>query len=435
MSSDRSLRRVRVLYSFPHRIGAGRICTTAWEQVRGSTAAGADLVVHPGAVARPLPDTVDVRPTLARGKVRLPYRALGRMRALTLHDRIVARRLPLVAERVDVVHAWPSAAVETLRAAKELGLPTVLERPNAHTRFAYEVVQRECDRVGVSLPPSHEHAFNPAVLEREEEEFLLADRLLCPSDFVEQTFLDAGFPPDKLVRHAYGFDQAVFHPSSRPRDPARPFTAIFVGVAAVRKGLHFALEAWLRSRAARDGKLLIAGELLPAYERKLGSMLAHPSVSVLGARRDVADLLRQSDVFVLPSIEEGSPLASLEAIGCGCVPVVSTVCEGPCRHGETALVHDVGDVETLSDHLTQLYEQPSLREELRENALRASVEWTWDAAGDRLAAVYREVGGFAPRRSAGQLPTGEGSNADCVTRASFRPLYSSGQSRSMLRKR
>ena len=51
----------RVLYSFPHRIGAGRICYTAWEQVAGLHAAGAAPVVHPASVHRPLPDGVCVR--------------------------------------------------------------------------------------------------------------------------------------------------------------------------------------------------------------------------------------------------------------------------------------------------------------------------------------------------------------------------------------
>ena len=39
-----SNRPIRVLYSFPHKIGAGRICYTAWQQVAGLAAAGADVL-------------------------------------------------------------------------------------------------------------------------------------------------------------------------------------------------------------------------------------------------------------------------------------------------------------------------------------------------------------------------------------------------------
>ena len=206
---------VRALYSFPHRIGAGRICETAWQQVAGVAAAGADVLVFPGAVARELPTTIRVRPTLAWGSVRIPYRALGQRRALALHDHVVARRLPSLVGKIDLVHTWPSGALETLRVGNKLGIPTVLERPNAHTRFAYAVVQRECERLSVPLPPDYEHAYDATVLEREEEEFMLADRLLCPSDFVAQSFLDEGFPAEKLVRHSYGYDETIYRPAER----------------------------------------------------------------------------------------------------------------------------------------------------------------------------------------------------------------------------
>jgi hypothetical protein len=96
--------------------------------------------------------------TLARGRLRLPYKLLGSKRTLALHDYIVAGRLKNLADRFDIIHTWPSGALRTLKAAAELGIPTVLERPNAHTRFAIEVVKQECERLGLTMPPGHEHA-------------------------------------------------------------------------------------------------------------------------------------------------------------------------------------------------------------------------------------------------------------------------------------
>ena len=394
-------RRIRVLYSFPHKIGAGRICETAWQQVTGVAAAGADVLAYPGAIAKPLPAAVRVRPTLARGRVRVPYRVLGQWRALHVHDRIVARRLERVADEVDIVHVWPSGALNTIKTAARLGIPTVLERPNAHTRYAYEVVQRESERLDVPLPADYEHAFNAAVLQHEEEEFRLADKLLCPSDFVRSTFVEEGYAPEKLVRHSYGFDDAVFYPEPEKERTVRPFTALFAGLAAVRKGLHYALEAWLQSSAHRDGVFLIAGSFLPAYEAKLASLLAHPTVRVLGHRHDVPQLMRQSDIFILPSIEEGSPLAALEALGSGCVPLVSDVCVGACRHRENALVHQVGDVETLASHINLLHSDRSLLADLRAGAIRSAPGCTWTSAGARLLEVYGGVVESAPATADG----------------------------------
>jgi glycosyltransferase involved in cell wall biosynthesis len=312
--------------------------------------------------------------------------------------------------RFDVVHTWPLGARETLKAAKELEIPTVLERPNAHTRFAYEVVREECRRLGVELPPDHEHAYNEAILEKEEEEYELADYLLCPSEFVVQTFLDRGFRPEKLLRHIYGYDEHVYFPARDGRR-AGGLRMLFVGVAAVRKGLHYALEAWLASPAPENGgEFLIAGEFLPEYERRLAAMLAHPSVEALGHREDVPELMRTSDVLVLPSIEEGFGLVCAEAMGSGCVPLVSDACTDVCVHGENALVHRVGDVDELTRHISAVQEDPQLLTRLRLGAARTAPKVTWAAAGRRLAHVYATASQRSPtpiaiRRGGGVGPT------------------------------
>jgi glycosyltransferase involved in cell wall biosynthesis len=382
---------VRVLYSFPHKLGAARICGIAWNQVNGLAKAGADVVVFPGVLYKPLPASVKVRPTLAWEKLRIPYKLLGTIRACALHDFTVARRIENMAGQIDIIHAWPLGGLLTLKTAARLGIPTVMERPNAHTRFAYDVVQRECDRIGVVLPPNHEHAYNEASLRKEEEEYRLADRLLCPSEFVVRTFLDQGFPREKLARHIYGLDEKTYFPDHKPVGPRRGLTMIFVGVCAVRKGLHLALEAWLQSPAHKDGTFLIAGDFLPAYAERLSSMLAHPSVKVLGHRKDIPELMRKSDVMVLPSIEEGFGLVCTEAMGSGCVPLVSDACTDICEQMKNALVHHVGDVETLAKQITLLHEDRALLERLRTTGLRRVPEITWDAAGEQLLRVYQEV--------------------------------------------
>lgn len=382
---------IRVLYSFPHKLGAERICNTAWQQVNGVAMAGADVLACPGVLFRPLPRAVKIWPTLARGKFRIPYRLLGRMRACALHDYLVSRRVKKLAGQIDIIHTWPLGALQTLKIAKALGIPAVLERPNGHTQYAYEVVQGECKRLGLSMPPNHEHAYNSTILEREEREYDLADRLLCPSDFVAQTFRDRGFPDEKLARHQYGFDEKTYYPD--PQKVARNggLTVLFAGGCAPRKGLHYALEAWLKSPAHEKGTFLIAGEFIPGYAERFSTQLAHPSVKVLGHRRDLPVLMRRSDALVLPSIEEGSALVTYEARGSGCVLLVSDAAGAVCTHFENALVHHAGDVAALSEHMTMLHEDRLLLRKLRDATLQTASKATWEAAGMKLLQIYRET--------------------------------------------
>jgi glycosyltransferase involved in cell wall biosynthesis len=397
---NRNSKPIRVLYSFPNKLGADRICYSAWQQVNGLHAAGAEVLAYPGSICRAVPEGVTLRPTLSRGKLRIPYKLLGGNRAYALHDFIVARRLEKLVGQIDIIHTWPRGARRTIEAATRLGIPTVLERSNAHTRYGFEVVQKECDRLGVHLPPGNESAYNEETLRIEEEEFRLADRLLCPSEFVVKTFLEKGFAREKLARHIYGFDDKTYFPAANYQPNKAGLKMLFVGLCAVRKGVHYALEAWLKSPAHRDGTFTIAGEFLPDYAEKLAPMLSHPSVRVLGHRNDVAELVRNSDILTLPSVEEGFGLVCTEAMGSGSVPLVSDACTDVCQHMQNALVHNVGDVDTLARHITLLNDDRTLLQKLRSAGLRERNNLTWDAAGVKLLEAYRETIDMYPRMKA-----------------------------------
>jgi glycosyltransferase involved in cell wall biosynthesis len=381
---------MRALYSFPHKLGADRICYIAWQQVRGLVSAGADVLLFPGVLSRPVPDSVEIHPTLARGRLRLPYKLVGKLRALALHDKIVARRLEKLTGKVDVVHVWPCAALETIKTAKRLGIPTVLERPNAHTRFCYEVVAAEHKRIGIQTPHG-DYQPDDVLLAREETEFAACDFLLCASEFAAGSFLDLGFPEGKILRHQYGFDENEYFPAAALRERGKKFTALFVGVDAVRKGLHLATAAWLSSPASKTGTFFIAGELTEEYKRRFATDLSHPSIVQLGHRHDVAQLMQSADILLMPSIEEGFALVCAEAIGAGCVPLASTACTEMCQHMENALVHNAGDLSTLQQQITDVYNNPDLLARLRAGTLQSRSGWTWAEAGRVLVDAYERA--------------------------------------------
>ena len=160
-----------------------------------------------------------------------------------------------MAGKFDIFHGFALGSLESLKTARKLGIPTILERSNAHTRFAYEMVETECRKLGVEMPGNHSHAFNAQVLRREEEEYDAADFLFCPSEFVARTFEERGFGREKLARFQYGFDEYVCYPPADRRGDKRGLTFLFAGECTPRKGLHYALDAWLRSSACNDGRI------------------------------------------------------------------------------------------------------------------------------------------------------------------------------------
>jgi glycosyltransferase involved in cell wall biosynthesis len=128
--------------------------------------------------------------------------------------------------------------------------------------------------------------------------------------------------------------------------------AVFVGRLANEKGLDTLISAWPVVRAKYPRACLtLLGEgphrpLLEAQVKTIGMTLGrHQAVDLAGTASDPTEVLRQADLFILPSREEGMSIALLEAMALG-VPVVCSSISGnrrvveDFRHGRLAPVDD-----------------------------------------------------------------------------------------------
>lgn len=381
---------MRILYSFPYALGAPGVGTTAAQQVLGLAKRKHNLTVFSGSI-HPGHSTVGVdhHTTMMIGGMRVPHRLLGLDRSMAFHDFRVAQHLRKNPTAYDAVHCWPGVSLHTARAAADVGLPSLREVPNTHTANAYEVVAKLCEELGVELPRGHSHRMNPSRLKREEAEYEASSGLLVPSDYVRSTFIERGIPPEKLLRHRYGFDPQAFIPA--PARAPGPFHAIFLGTIEPRKGLHIALEAWRRSEAYKHARFSIYGKIVDGYRRTIESYLPMEGVTIHDFTDDPAGALATADALILPSFEEGSALVTYEAQGCGAVPIVSNAAGAQCVHEVTGMLHQPGDVDTLASHISRLINQPDFLAGLRAAVLQHRDELTWDAAAERLEWCYEQA--------------------------------------------
>ena len=402
--------RMAVLYSFPHALGAPGIGWTAWNQVDELVRAGHDVHLVAASVARPVAGLASATTSLAVAGQRVPHRVMGRDRALAWHDRVAAH---LVARRSpDVVHVWPLAAERTIAAARGRGIPAYREVPNTHTANAYEVVARESARLGLVPRAGASHTADPRRLATEEREWATATALLVPSDAVAASFLERGFDPARLRRHRYGCTPAA--PVTRAVRRDAGIRAVFLGRVEPRKGLHHALDARIASSASRDGRFLVFGAVDDAYLGVLADRLAHPSVELRGVTASPVDELARADVLLLPSLEEGSALVTYEAQVAGCVPLVSTAAGALLEHDVHGLVHDPGDVATLTAQLDRLAGDPAALARLSDAAMSHAPELSWAAASRSLVAAYGHPAAGAPAADEVDAPLDEETRADAA---------------------
>ena len=382
----------RVLYSFPDTLGKPGIGTTALEQVRSLARLGLD--VHVAATSLAADPGVPCTLTMTPAGRRVPHRALGRdragaLRAYAWHDRRVAALLKRRAGSFDVVHCWPQATIQTARSARAHGIPVLRQAPSTHTAHAIATVNQVHEELGLALERENVHGHSAELVARERDEYEAVDRILVPSEHAAQTFVGNGVPSERIGLHRFGCDLERFTPSAA--SPERPVTFVFAGRGEPAKGLHLALRAWSDSGVGTEARLVIFGDIEPSFRRYLGALLKQPGLEERGFSRDLAAPMRDADVLLLPSLNEGSALVSYEAQASGCVLAVSDATGAYADHMVHGLIHEAGDVAVLTEHLSVLVRDRSLLERLRTSCLADRDRLSWDAAARELAGVYTDT--------------------------------------------
>jgi len=227
-----------------------------------------------------------------------------------------------------------------------------------------------------------------------------------------------GVGPDKLVHICNGVDMHWFQPASSGRAPlpvpdfAGP-DAFVVGsvlrMQPVKDPMNLVhafvrlLARWPRLRARARLVLIGNGPLYTEAENELRSAGVEQFAWLPGARNDVAQLLRGFDAFVLPSLAEGISNTILEAMATG-LPVVATRVGGNpelIRDGETGVLVPRSDPEALAHALRTYIEDPALAARHgRAGRARVEQEFSLEAMMRRYMAVYDDVLGVAPTKSA-----------------------------------
>jgi len=130
-----------------------------------------------------------------------------------------------------------------------------------------------------------------------------------------------------------------------------------------------------------------------AAEQETDRLNLGDDVRFLGKVDDVAELLRGSDLFLLPSETESFGLAALEAMACG-VPVIASAVGGlpeVVTSGETGFLASVGAVEAMAAEATAILSDPVRHARMRTAAATRALDFSAERVVPEYEALYREV--------------------------------------------
>jgi glycosyltransferase involved in cell wall biosynthesis len=202
-----------------------------------------------------------------------------------------------------------------------------------------------------------------------------------------------------------GIDPATIASASDPaetrkihRVAASDFVFLAVGRLSPQKNFPLMLRAFKDFVSVRpDAKLLIAGvgpdeEMIKSVATGFG---LDENVGFLGRQKDVAALLKAADVFLMPSLFEGMPLALVEAMFAGLPAIVSNipVMREAIEHERNGLMVDPMDHKALTAAMIEIASDAGLRDRLGAAALEtasqkfhiAKIAADWEALFDRMS--------------------------------------------------
>jgi N-acetyl-alpha-D-glucosaminyl L-malate synthase BshA len=228
-----------------------------------------------------------------------------------------------------------------------------------------------------------------------------SDRVTAVSAFLrEETYRAFGCAGCDVIVIPNFVSTAEYHPptgDTRRRSLAPDGHKVLVHVSNFRpvKRVTDVVRVFAGVRRELPATLVLVGDGpdRDAAEQEVDRLGLRRDVRFLGKVDDVAEILRGSDLFLLPSETESFGLAALEAMACA-VPVLATAVGGLPEvvvHGETGFLSPKGDVEAMIANGLRVLRDGALQARMREAAARRSLEFAADRIVPRYEQVYEDV--------------------------------------------
>ena len=305
--------------------------------------------------------------------LRLPVSSLASFSALSAANCL---RRYIREHGIRLVHSFDPSAVFVLPIARALRVPAVLcstlghrDLLNGRTRRQLRWIDKIVDTVVVNCEALRAHMMN-------DERFRPADIAICHN----------------------GVNTSVFHPAAQFANtscaPNAPFVIGTVCVLRPEKDIGLLQQAFARIRhLIPRAKLQIVGSgpELSRLQELSGHLGIESACEFLPSTRQVPEVLRSFDIFVLCSTSEGFSNALLEAMACGCCVVGSRVGGTPEMIGndERGLLFRSGDASDLAEKLARLIDDAQLRRDLANRAASfARQNLSIEAATRRMTTIY-----------------------------------------------
>tara|TARA_B110000503_G_scaffold143581_1_gene246013 strand:+ start:4767 stop:6026 length:1260 start_codon:yes stop_codon:yes gene_type:complete len=293
-------------------------------------------------------------------------------------------------EKADVFIGFDTCVARSFLEAKKIGAVCVLHQVIGH--FNEGVIKLKKESEMNSLLNDYIESYqggSPEHFAQSKIELDLADWIFAPSPYVKDSLIKNGVLSSKILLCPYGVNVKQFTPENK-KSLKTAFQVLFVGSIGFRKGIKYLVDALNLVKGEGIEVVIIGNSLLtldPLY--KLG--INFDFVHIKSVRySDLHKHYQSADIFVSPSLHEGSSLSIYEALACG-LPVITTYESGSVvRDNVDGFIVPAYDSAAIADKIMLLKNNKALKNKMSKNAREQALKFSWATYRQRFINILED---------------------------------------------
>ena len=292
-------------------------------------------------------------------------------------------------KNLNIIIGWSSFSKETFIKAKKFNCIKILERGSTHIEFQKKILNDEFNKLNLKpYLPSNK------LIQKELEEYELADYIVVPSEFARKTFIEYGINENKIIKIPYGVDLNEFKPLDISRIKGDKFRIICTGTLSVRKGSHILINAF-NQLSLKNAELIFVGPIENNFKKILKNFKNLQNIIFVPKQKQekLIHYYNNSDIFVLCSLEEGLSMVQAQAMACG-LPVICTENTGGSEiidDGINGFIIPAQNTDILKQKIIELYNDNEKLEKFKKNAIKKSKKISWEIYGNKVIETYKMI--------------------------------------------
>lgn len=238
---------------------------------------------------------------------------------------------------------------------------------------------------------------NPQVYQIEKDGMDHADHIICVSELTRKTVIDKYFQNPSKVTTVHNAVEPLSQEivALSPQRGSNDKIVTFLGRITMQKGPEYFVEAAASVlQKAKHIRFVMAGSgdmmermIYLAAERGISDRF-HFTGFLKG--KQVYEMLKRSDVYIMPSVSEPFGISPLEAMQCG-IPTIISKQSGCAEILDKAVKIDYWDVDGMADAIYSICTYPAMAEFLSREGKAEVDEIKWEYAGQKVREIYNQL--------------------------------------------